>query len=97
MTAQTTFNILEELPSLERAGSGAGPERMTKSLIRACIAHPEKWIEAIRVPVRNPGGSVNTNLYTRSKRYREYGLQAEVRRLGDERVLYVRLLPGMPS
>lgn len=81
------FRVIDDLPP---KGQDPLPPSTgdRKALFRVLIANPERWVEAYRTPVTSEA------LWDRGKRLREYGLETEIRREDEDRVLYVRLVPG---
>lgn len=86
----TAFRVIDDLPprTQEPLPPSTGDR---KALFRVLIANPERWVEAYRSPATSEA------LWDRGKRLREYGLETEIRREDDDRVLYVRLVPGAPG
>jgi hypothetical protein len=86
------FHIVPELPPRKVTGSEAGS--FQKQVIRFLIANPDQWAEVDRQSITTPGGFHNGNPYTRAKALGQFGVHTDVRRDGDDYVIFARLVPG---
>lgn len=95
MDAIQSPKFVSELPpsrARESGGvTGTGTSAGTIRMIVALAQRPGQWAEIARSSTTTAGGHPSSTIAQLARRWREYGLDVETRREGDEYVAYARI------